>query len=921
MIRFQQFSIPLLDFRSAKLVQKKARTYHFVRKMPTAFAAQPEGESKQFETGDRGRLMLSHVRRSHVTRELSVFLTFCLFTALLTWPYVTRLRDAVVDAGDPYLVSWILWWDYHQTFADPLHLFHANLFYPLRYTLAFSEHSYGIALLFFPLFALGARPLTVHAVAMFFGFVTCGYAAFRLARTLTGSNGAAWTAGIIFAFVPFRFGMMSHLPYLFSMWIPLVFEALVLFARERSKKRAAWLGVAFFMSGLTTVSWFTLSLVPFVVSAAILLTRHSLWREREFWRRGAAALGLASLGLLPFMLPYYIAAKLYNFRRSVDEVKAWSAWPSHWLAADARNNLWHGLGDNLPDGGKFRLFPGLLPILLSLAAVTLVGPAAKRVAASDTLPSISPSRRPWIARLDVFIFFALSLAILTIGFDNTNAFGGFFNWIRSERALAALVVAIGARLCLAYPSFLRRGENANLIETLRSERRSDAFWLGLAWTVIGFCYSLGWNFFFYRILYDVLPLFKSMRVAVRGSMFAYLGLAILAGLGAKRLAEIIEQKKPRLRQAGVFAVIAVMLLLEFNAAPLKFMRGDVYPDGVTLRLTETPMRGGVVVLPAGEHVNHRHVLRSADHMKPLIVGISGFGSPYETEIEWAIASGAIAMKFMNFLEEVPTSYLVIENNLIAPERRIDYEAFLARAVLAGRLRFVNRFDGRDDLYAVVRNEPEAKTEALLPFALEVKEWSTLVKEDPVNVLGQYRSWSQSVYRLYVASYGQMPRYSEFLADVEFVGRGVVAISPDEQPKLEANLSELAERWVKRSKFQALYKHLTNERFVDELAKNAGITLEPTERAGFIDGLSNGAMTRVQVLLAVVNKREFVEKEENRSLVLLHYFGYLHRNPDDAPDKNLDGFDYWLREVETSGDRGRLPRGFMASGENKTGGKK
>lgn len=92
--------------------------------------------------------MLGRVRRSRVVREVLVFLTFCLFTAALTWPYVTRLRDAVVDAGDPYLVSWILWWDYHQTFTDPLHLFHANLFYPLRYTLAFSEHSYGISLLF-----------------------------------------------------------------------------------------------------------------------------------------------------------------------------------------------------------------------------------------------------------------------------------------------------------------------------------------------------------------------------------------------------------------------------------------------------------------------------------------------------------------------------------------------------------------------------------------------------------------------------------------------------------------------------------------------------------------------------------------------------------------------------------------------------
>jgi hypothetical protein len=866
--------------------------------------------------------MLKRLKRNYVARELLVFLAFCCFTALMTWPYVTRLRDAVVDPGDPYLISWILWWDYHQTFTDPLHLFHANLFYPLRYTLAFSEHSYGISLLFFPLFALGARPLTVHAVAMFFGFATCGYGAFRLARTLTGSNGAAWIAGIIFAFVPFRFGMMSHLAYLFSMWIPLLFEALVLFARERSKRHAAWLGVAFFMSGLTTISWFTLSLVPFVVSAAILLTRYGTWRDRKFWRRGAVSLGVASLALLPFMLPYYIAAKLYNFKRSIDEVKAWSAWPSHWLAADGRNKLWHGLGDNIPDSAKFKLFPGLLPILLSLAAL-LLGESRVALAQANLKSKISnqsspaemePKGRKWVKRLDALAVFALVISIPAIGYDRTGALHGIYKQVTSERALALLAIAVIARLCLAYPSFLRRGENANLIETLRSERRSDAFWLGLVLTIIGFCYSLGWNFFFYRILYDVLPLFRSMRVAVRGAMFAYLGLAILAGLGAKRLTEIISERNPRRRPAAVFAVMAALLLLELNAAPLRFMRGEVYPDGVTLRLKETPMRGGIVVLPANEHVNHRHVLRSADHMKPIIVGISGFGPWQETQIELATQSGAIPTKFVDFLEEVPTSYLVIENQLIPPERRTDYETFLSRAVLARRLRFVNRFDGRDDLYAVVKNEPQAKTEAPMPFALEVKEWSTLVKEDPVNVLGNYRSWSQVLYRIYVSSYGEMPRYSDFLPDVKLIGRGVLANSADEQTKLEANLNEFAADWVERAKFRAFYKSMTNERYVDTLSENAGITLAPAERAALIDRLSSGAMTRAQVLLDIVNTKAFVGREDTRSLVLLHYFGYFHRNPDDPPDNNLNGFNYWIREVEKSGERGRLPRAFMASGE-------
>src|SRR3982074_513925 len=147
------------------------------------------------KSGKRAASRLARLANLPLVRDLGVIAFFSVFTAILTWPYVTRIRDVVVDTGDPYLITWILWWDYHQTFTDPLHLFNANVFYPLKYTLAFSEHSYGIALPFFPLYALGLRPLTVHAIVMFFGFALCGYGAFRLGRTLTGSASVGWVTG------------------------------------------------------------------------------------------------------------------------------------------------------------------------------------------------------------------------------------------------------------------------------------------------------------------------------------------------------------------------------------------------------------------------------------------------------------------------------------------------------------------------------------------------------------------------------------------------------------------------------------------------------------------------------------------------------------------------------------------------------
>src|SRR5437879_3636061 len=255
--------------------------------------------------------------RVPLVRECLIVLAFCVFTSAITWPYVTRLRDAVSGRNDPYLTSYVMWWDYHATFTNPLNLFHPNIFYPYRYALAFSEHCYGIALPFFPLFALGFRPLTVHSLAVFFGIALSGYAAFRLARTLTNSYATAWIAGIYFAFMPYRFNMLGQLMYLFSVWVPLLFEALILFVQERSRKRAAWLGFSFFMTGLTTITWFLLSTAPLAIAAAILLTRKRLWRDRKFWQRGAIALAAGSVALLPFMMPDRKSTRLNSSHRCI----------------------------------------------------------------------------------------------------------------------------------------------------------------------------------------------------------------------------------------------------------------------------------------------------------------------------------------------------------------------------------------------------------------------------------------------------------------------------------------------------------------------------------------------------------------------------------------------------------------------------
>lgn len=591
---------------------------------------------------------MTRAGRSRLLRELGVFAAFGALTVAMTWPWVTHIRDAASDAGDPYLVAWILAWDFHQTFRDPLRLFQANIFFPYSYTLAFSENLYGLAVLLFPLLALGLPPLGAQSVGTLLGFTFCGYGAFRLTRTLTGSTAAGWIAGIGFAFVPYRFHQLPHLPYLFAGWIPILLEALVLYLRAPTRKRAAWLGAAFLMNALTSIHWFVLTLVPLACTSAALLFRYGRAREAAVYRRAAAALAVAGLLLAPFLIPYQRAATLYGFVRNEADARAFSAHLVHWITADPKVHLWRGLGVS-PVPGELALFPGLGLLLLPLVALLL---SRRKPDVPDAAPA--PQRS--------------------------------------------------------------------------AGTRSDALLVGGLWAAIGFAGSFGLNGPFHRALWDFVPLFRSVRVPARWAMLCDLGLALLAGYGAMRLAEAAAARFPRRRAigTGVVVVLALALLFEQRVVPWTPIHGDADPDPVTLRLKVTPMRGGLVELPAGgSRGNHRHVLRAADHWKPLVNAISGFSPPEVVRLERLLDTKPIPDKLMTVLEKIPASYVVLHGTWIGDAERRTLHAFLARQLNSGRLRFIRRFGPRrDDLYAVVRTEPDARAEAVLPW--------TPVEDDPAR---------------------------------------------------------------------------------------------------------------------------------------------------------------------------------------------
>ena len=151
-------------------------------------------------------------------------------------------------------------------------------------------------------------------------------------------------------------------------------------------------------------------------------------------------------------------------------------------------------------------------------------------------------------------------------------------------------------------------------------------------------------------------------------------------------------------------------------------------------------------------------------------------------------------------------------------------------------------------------------------------------------------------RLFVASFNRLPRMSEFIADERTISEGVIVGQPGWQDKLEANKQAFINDWVTHPAFVSLFGSMTNAQFVDALLRNAGITLSASDRQALIDGLNNGTLTRAQVLRQIVENKAFVDREFNRAFVLMQYFGYLRRDPDDAPDADMKGFNFWLNKL-------------------------
>ena len=528
---------------------------------------------------------------------------FALAAIVMTWPLAANLPLAAAHPGDPYITSWMLDWAFHALTSHPSRLFHANIFHPLPYTFAFSENLLGIVIVLAPLLAMKVPLLLLHNIAILLGFASAGYAAALLGRYVTGSMTAGVVGGFFFAFVPWRFTHLTHLQHLWTLWLPLLILAVLRLRDRPTWGRAAVLCVCFVMNGLTNLHW--LAFGSFAAAVCVVIC------GRRVWAPALVAMAVGTLVLLPVLLPYRTAGKIYGMRGDAGETMQYSAMPSDWLIASLHNRLY---GPHLNDGTvdpEHWAFPGVLGPLLAMI-------------------------------------------------------GAIVAWRRSR-----LYVVIGIALVL-----------------------------------LGFIGSLGLHSPFGRFLFEHVPPFNGIRVPARWAMVAYLGIAMLASLGAFALA----------RKKWAFAIVLALLFVELRASPIRWYLGTGETPPVYTWLAQQQFRGAVAELPLDQTNAYRAMFFSHLHHRPLINGVSGFKPPMQAALEDDWNRTPIPPSFSERLDRRGASVFLVHTDRLGA--RADAAAkWLQQEVARHRLVRVGAF-GSDVVYAVHDQAAELKPPAPQPPSIE-----------------------------------------------------------------------------------------------------------------------------------------------------------------------------------------------------------
>ncbi len=604
-----------------------------------------------------------------------VILFFTIFTFFSTYPLIIKMDTAVKNLGDPVLNVWILNWDIHKFLTGISNFFDANIFYPHRNTLAYSEHLIPQALLALPVYLITHQPIFIYNFLFILSFILSGLGMFFLAEHLTKNKFASLLAGFIFAFSPFRFGHLGHLQILSMQWIPFTFLFLHKFIEE-SKIKDLIFFLGFFILQALSCSYYA-----FFLTVAILIMFIFLLINRKLNTKKISALifaGIfAGLILFPFFYPYYKFKKEMNFSRPASEVEYYSAQVQNYLALPSGNRLLGKLTKRFV-GTEAQLFPGITVLVFAIVGMfKWPGKKGDPVRSPNQKRGIPPFRgKSGISSDGVNRILEVLMILNLLMIIFLQKYGGFdFNLAGCKISLHSLRNPLYLLFLLIIIRWLNSREKNKF---LALDYRTNLY---LILAISSFILSLGpsliiWNSgklinLPYLFLYNHIPGFQGLRVPARWGCFFIFSLSVLAGMGIKRAFNAFKKGKGILKWM-VAVLVFSFLVSESIYIPIGYAELPKRDSSVYNWLAKQKDDFAIIELPmpidgSRAHYEAEYMYRSIYHWKPLVNGYSGFFPPDYWPINRKMQRFP-SFESVEILEQLGIKYVIVHFAMLDGER-------------------------------------------------------------------------------------------------------------------------------------------------------------------------------------------------------------------------------------------------------------
>jgi len=570
--------------------------------------------------------------------------------------------------GDPVFNLWVLSWGAHQVRAGLPSFWDANIFYPTRGTLTFSDHLIGPAAQLALFETVVPNPIAGYNFLFFTSFVASTCTTAWVLRRSGRSWTVAFLAGWMFAFSPFRQMHMNHVQILLGQWIPLTLWLWDRFLTERTAK-AGGLFLLVYLLHVTGGCYLAYMIhVPLLAILAVRLPGHgrALLAPRSL--RLLLPMGLiAGAVLAALFLPYVRTSHRLEISRAPEEAASFAATTASWLSPAHRNVY----GANIRQMKALRrqlgplakpflrtensLFAGILPTCLFL--VGMGGWLRERWVSAQGAGFVRRALLGALLALAAAAWIWGDLLTLATPEDRPGLFGGLgrFGWEAPALVLAVALAAWYALRRLWVGPLLRRP----------AEDADDTWERGIALGGL-LCFALA-HATFYVPLMKVVPGLDGMRVPARFAAFVSFALVVFAARGADRLLARLRGRKLR---AAVAAAMVLFLAVELWPKGIRWvalLRPEQFP-AVYQWLARREDVQALLELPIRQNSRETAAMYASTlHWKPIANGFSGYMPQSHEEItrrmRWVPDREGVA-----FLRTLGISHLLIHRDEIAEEK-------------------------------------------------------------------------------------------------------------------------------------------------------------------------------------------------------------------------------------------------------------